>query len=696
MTETALHDKDDVRARFTLDALADYAGQRTDTTPQRVSETTRRLSGGKLGGLEITSRDGALLWYLHEKELGGDVFDLFGYLEFGNAKPKGEEFTRALQIAGDFIGAMPNRRTNGNGHTNGNRSAAQNVKKQKNPALRSSWLANVDTTYTYHVDGREWYKDRMKKGHQGAPFIAWHRAADGREIAGRDGMNPTLYRLVEHRQARAVSAETGERLTVFVTAGEKDCDNVRALGFVAVCNPDGEIGEDRKGTKWPDSFSRELEGCSVVIPVDNDDTGRTSAETLAGRLYGIAASVKVLHFDSYHYIPPNGDISDWIHYGNTAEDLDCLIDATPVWAPIEPADPSVSLEEAGTVMEGSDTTGAATVGKYEIFSPTWDNQPPHTEPTLVLDGTRVGSKGNTTAIVAGGGAGKSATVEAICSRAIYPGANAFGFDVQISDTGTVLYIDTERSREDHHTSWRRFAKRAGLSPGDPREVRMRWFNFKTVPTVAARWKELWRLLDEYRPELVLLDGIGDFLVDVNDAEEVSTHITLLQAEAESRQFSLVVTIHPNPKTDKARGHLGSEIWRRAEAMLNILVDKATDIRTISSKGDLGKIRSGSPVEASFRWDDTTGMHVSCESPAAGKSPSTRAKLAELADSLYANKVSYTYSDLVTAISETTGTGKDNAIKKLNRMKSSEMEIIVKHLDGTYIRNGNEGAGSDPF
>jgi hypothetical protein len=102
--------------------------------------------------------------------------------------------------------------------------------------------------------------------------------------------------------------------TVFIPEGEKDCDNLAALGLTATTNP-GEAG------KWRPGYARYLTGKNIIVLPDNDRVGREHAKAVAAGLTAVAASVKILELPG---LPAKGDVSDWIAAGGTAEKLMAL------------------------------------------------------------------------------------------------------------------------------------------------------------------------------------------------------------------------------------------------------------------------------------------------------------------------------------------------------------------------------------
>jgi hypothetical protein len=89
---------------------------------------------------------------------------------------------------------------------------------------------------------------------------------------------------------------------VLIIEGEKDCDNITALGFTTTTNPFG-------AGKWPDDFGQYFKGKRAVLIPDNDEPGRAHMHKVAANLKGHAASIKWLALPG---LPEKGDVSDFI------------------------------------------------------------------------------------------------------------------------------------------------------------------------------------------------------------------------------------------------------------------------------------------------------------------------------------------------------------------------------------------------
>lgn len=139
----------------------------------------------------------------------------------------------------------------------------------------------------------------------------------GGTIWNLQGVQRVLYRLPEVLEAVAKGR------TIYIAEGEKDVNTLRRLDLAATCNPMG-------AGKWQASYSETLRSADVVILPDNDQPGRNHAEQVAISLQGRARSVKMLILPN---LPLKGDVSDWLAQGHTADELQRLVDDTPIYEP---------------------------------------------------------------------------------------------------------------------------------------------------------------------------------------------------------------------------------------------------------------------------------------------------------------------------------------------------------------------------
>lgn len=102
-------------------------------------------------------------------------------------------------------------------------------------------------------------------------------------------MRRVLYKLPE-----VIAAEE-----VWITEGERDADNLAAIGLTATTNSDGA------SQKWLAEWTDTLSGKRVIITPDSDAPGVKRGEVIANELKGKAAEVVIVRMPS-----PHKDISD--------------------------------------------------------------------------------------------------------------------------------------------------------------------------------------------------------------------------------------------------------------------------------------------------------------------------------------------------------------------------------------------------
>lgn len=122
---------------------------------------------------------------------------------------------------------------------------------------------------------------------------------------------PLLYRLPELLAANP-------KAPVVIVEGEKDVDNLRSLGFTAICNSGG-------AGKWDLSFGRHLAGRPVLVIGDNDPAGREHACLVAGNCLMAGCLGIRIHQWEPDELPEKGDFSDWLNIARsnaaTVDDL---------------------------------------------------------------------------------------------------------------------------------------------------------------------------------------------------------------------------------------------------------------------------------------------------------------------------------------------------------------------------------------
>lgn len=141
---------------------------------------------------------------------------------------------------------------------------------------------------------------------------------------------------IPYRLPEMLAAEHDD---VIVVEGEKDADNVAALGFVATTNSGG-------AEKFSADLAEYFKGKNVYVLPDNDEPGDAHARQVVAALHSVARSICVVRLPG---LPDKGDVSDWIQAGGNADDLADLLRHAP---PIEPEAPQRLVKSSAQFLEG--------------------------------------------------------------------------------------------------------------------------------------------------------------------------------------------------------------------------------------------------------------------------------------------------------------------------------------------------------
>jgi putative DNA primase/helicase len=185
-----------------------------------------------------------------------------------------------------------------------------------------------------HSTGKPWsptIASYIYRDGTGAPYLRVRRTAakdffqqhwDGEKWAKGKPNGPKIpYRLPELLAAAPATP-------IYICEGEKDCDNLAKLGFVATCNNGG--ADTGTGTKWTPDLNSHFKDRHVYILPDNDQAGHKHAEHVARSLNEIAASVRVVELPG---LAPKGDVSDWLENDPSGARLVKACEGAPLWEP---------------------------------------------------------------------------------------------------------------------------------------------------------------------------------------------------------------------------------------------------------------------------------------------------------------------------------------------------------------------------
>lgn len=182
-------------------------------------------------------------------------------------------------------------------------------------------------------------------------------------------------------------------------------------------------------------------------------------------------------------------------------------------------------------------------------------------PIIEQNGMMIASLGNISAVV---GAAKSK--KTFLCTALVGGLLAERGDFGITPRlAKVLWVDTEQSELHVRKVCERIHRLAGWD--ERRNCGM--LHTLTLREVdpKSRAEILYMAIELYRPQLVIVDGISDLMYNTNDIEESDRIVGELMAISTDLNCHILCVLHTNPNSDKARGHIGSTLQRKAETVI---------------------------------------------------------------------------------------------------------------------------------
>ena len=76
--------------------------------------------------------------------------------------------------------------------------------------------------------------------------------------------------------------------------------------------------------------------------------------------------------------------------------------------------------------------------------------------------------------------------------------------------------------------------------------------------------------------VMIIDGIADLVIDVNDIRESNEIVQKIMRWTENHNVHIIVVIHSNFNSDKPTGHLGSFLEKKTETQIQLKVSEDDD------------------------------------------------------------------------------------------------------------------------
>jgi hypothetical protein len=294
----------------------------------------------------------------------------------------------------------------------------------------------------------------------------------------------------------------------------------------------------------------------------------------------------------------------------------------------------------------------------------------------------ISTPGNLSAISAAVKSGKSSWIGAMIAATISGGGDpCLGIISSNQPAGAVIHVDTEQSVEDHDFLIRTVLRRADVAKPPP------WLHSYCITgfTLKEAQDAIATLLSDCRSQhgsihSLLIDGAADLVPDVNDPESCNSFIANLHAQSIHYDCSIIGVIHLNPSGEKTRGHLGSQLERKAESNLRLERDGDSLVCWSDKNRRAPILKNYGPR---FEWSKDHEMHMLLDPKNTAKFQSELTMIQAESEAVFnqTKKSCLKWGDLLVAFMTELRLKESGARKRME--KAIKSDIIRKNLVGYY-------------
>jgi hypothetical protein len=440
--------------------------------------------------------------------------------------------------------------------------------------------------------------------------------------------------------------------TLFITGGEKDVLSLAARGFHAICF-------NSETSAIPDTIIRKLTHRfkHIVLLYDVDKTGLDSSRKHQQQLSEFGVKRLILPLSGSK---ADKDVSDYFKAGNTRDNFILLF------------------------LDFLDTLYSETMAILKPCEIDFENPPVKSEMIISINDVPIGTQGNLLGITGGEGTGKSNYVGSLIAGIIREQdmIDTLGTSILANtENKAVLLYDTEQSEVQLYKNISNILKRS------KQHSMPSCFKAYSLTSMSRkeRLQAIIQSMDKFYYQfggiaVVAIDGIADLVRCANDEAESVAVIDELYRLAGIYKTCIAGVLHFVPNGLKLRGHLGSELQRKAAAILSIERDDDPLVSVVKAL----KVRDGSPLDVpliQFAWDKKAGMHIYIgEKPKEEKEKRKKNELVSVARSIFSKQRYCTYVDLCEQIQTNLDVKERTAKSYIKFMRDNQ--LILKDPSNT--------------
>jgi hypothetical protein len=436
--------------------------------------------------------------------------------------------------------------------------------------------------------------------------------------------------------------------TLFVTGGEKDVLSLVSHGFNAICF-NSETSNIPQGIIKKLSYRFK----HIILLYDVDKTGLDVSLKHIQKLADLGVKRLVLPLAG---TKQEKDISDYFKLGNTRENFISLF------------------------IDFLDTIYSETMAILKPCEIDFNNPPLQAELIVSINDVPIGTEGNLLGITGGEGTGKSNYIGSLIAGTVRNASylvDTLGTTILPNTRNkAVLLYDTEQSETQLYKNISGMLKRAKLNKMPDCFKAYCLTSMSRKERMQAIVQSMDRFYYQFSGiQMVVIDGIADLVRCANDEAESIAVIDELYRLAGIYKTCIVCVLHFIPNGMKLRGHLGSELQRKAAAILSIERDENPQISVVKAL----KVRDGSPLDVpliQFSWNKEQMMHVYLgEKPKEEKDKRKETELSGITRTIFSNRKFYTYADLCEQLQSLLDVSERTAKSYIKFMR--DRDIIIK-------------------
>jgi hypothetical protein len=262
------------------------------------------------------------------------------------------------------------------------------------------------------------------------------------------------------------------------------------------------------------------------------------------------------------------------------------------------------------------------------------------------------------------------------------GADTFDVQSENPEGRPILHFDTEQSPQHHYKAIARALRRI------EREAEPDWlysYRITDIPLPDRREALRHELRTRHAQyggvHSVFLDGVADFIADPNDPAEAFAWVDELHQLAIRYDTVIVCVLHENPGSDmgKTRGHLGSQLERKAETNLRLVKDGEGVTVVFTERSRQAHIPKENGPR--FMWSEEAKRHVSCETKAKRKETARALDLRLFVDQVF------------TDVPDGWGLGHQDIMERIQRIDelkpSGARKRLAALVSGGFVRHSEK-------